>query len=252
MKYELRKEKEVVSSLVDINLELGLIGAQSIVQDNMCDYFKLIGADGPTMVPKCNCFFVVSKSKIKFNKMCKWQDGLIAESMIVGKSRIKLNLLTRLKDGDGNIVAECMQEMVPIDATTRSIKMLSDTLVPEDLEVSGESDMAFNRLVVDYEDVDACKVVAVDSGNVDFYKHTNNIEYIKMMLSSLSVEYLASHQIVEFEINYVTESRAGDVLTLYRKELDDGKVAFQLKRGNDVVTRALLSVCVRENRVDLF
>jgi len=172
--------------------------------------------------------------------------------LIVGKSRIKLNLLTSLKDDDGKIVAECMQEMVAIDATTRSIKMLSDTLVPEDLEVSGESDMAFNRLVIDYEDVDACKVVAVDSGNVDFYKHTNNIEYIKMMLSSLSVEYLASHQIVEFEINYVTESRAGDVLTIYRKELDDGKIAFQLKRGNDVVTRALISVCVRENKVDLF
>jgi hypothetical protein len=73
MKCIYEQPMKVLSSWTDINMELGLAQALSVVQDNMCEYFRELKCDGPTMVPVCNCFLVVTKTKIKFNKFLKGQ-----------------------------------------------------------------------------------------------------------------------------------------------------------------------------------
>ena len=233
---KITKEKEVVSSLTDCRLSMGLLETQSVIQDNMCDFFQEIGADGVRMVPIKNCFFVVTKSKIVFTKKLTWQDKFSATSEVSSMTRLKVNLCTELTSEEG-LVAVCVQEMVAIDADKRTPCLVASTLFPLDLECGKKCDLDFERMVVDIED--SCYVGShvVDVTNIDFYKHTNNMEYIRFMLTTLDLDYVLTHDIESFEIHYIAESRFGDELKIYRKEIDDGYY-FQINNGEKVVVKA--------------
>ena len=68
------QELKVLASSTDYSARVGLVGAISYLQDNMCDYFKYLGADGITMIPICQAFFVITKTKIKFHDLPKWAE----------------------------------------------------------------------------------------------------------------------------------------------------------------------------------
>lgn len=246
---KLIKEKEVVSALTDVNVCMGLLGTQSVIQDNMCDYFREIGSDGLLMIPVANCFFVVTKSKTVFRKTLSWRDKFVASSEPVSKTRLKFNLCTQLKCEDG-VVAECVQEMVAIDATTRSPRLIDTTLVPKDLECVSECGITFSRMMFEVSVDDLVATRKVDVTNVDFYKHTNNLEYIRFMLATLDLDYLINHKVAEFEIHYLIESRCCDVLDIYRKEVDEG-MYFQVNRGQDVIVKALIKFEERDAKDDI-
>ena len=245
------KEKEVVSALTDANITMGLLETQSVIQDNMCDFFKEIGADGLRMVPISNCFFVVTKSKTIFSKKLTWQDKFVASSEVSSMSRLKLNLCTELTSGEDN-VAVCLQEMVAIDADKRTPRLINTTLVPNDLECSKSCDIDFVRMQYEVSDEDVVGERYVDVTSVDFYKHTNNLEYIRFMLATLSLDYIVNHNIVDFEIHYISETHCGDRLTIYRKEVEDGGVYFQINRGESVMIKALMHVEDRDCELDEF
>ena len=94
MKKVYQQELKVLSTQLDMNAEMGLIGSLQVVQDNMCEFFEDLGCDGITMIPVCNSFFVVTKTKIVFNKNLHWLDKFKVDSQISSKTRIKLNLCT--------------------------------------------------------------------------------------------------------------------------------------------------------------
>jgi len=244
MKLIYEQDLKVLSSWTDTNIEMGLVQSLSVVQDNMCEFFRKLGCDGLTMVPVCNCFFVVTKTKIQFNNFLKWLDKFRLVSQISNKTRIKLNLCTDLIDESGNVFASCVQEMCAMDATERSLRMLNTTLVPEDLEVSKDSDIGFVRLNFDMTEDDLVFVKKVDVTNLDFYKHTNNVEYVRMMFSTLDLDFVTNNKVKDFEIHYVTESRFGNELKLYRR-ISDSSVTFEIRKGENVVVKALLNYEIR-------
>ena len=125
MKYVHEQNLKVLSSWTDTNVSMGLVQSLSVVQDNMCEFFKNINSDGITMVPVCNCFFVVTKTKIVFNDFIKWLDEFKIISQVSSKTKIKVNLHTDIIDKSGNLLAYCLQEMCPIDATERSLRLIS-------------------------------------------------------------------------------------------------------------------------------
>ena len=240
MKLIYEQDLKVLSSWTDTNVQMGLTQALSVVQDNMCEYFRELGCDGLTMVPICNCFFVVTKTKIRFNNFLQWLDKFKAISQISNKSKIKLNLNTDLIDNNGDTFASCVQEMCAMDATERSLRMLNTTLVPEDLEVSGKTDLNFVRMSFELAEEDRVLTKKVDVSNLDFYKHTNNVEYVRLMFSTLDLDFVTKNMVKDFEIHYVTESRFGDELKLYRK-FEKDNVCFEIKKGENVVVKAVLN-----------
>jgi len=236
MKVVYKQDLKVMSSWLDTNTQLGLVGSLQVVQDNMCEYFKKIGSDGPTMIPVCNSFFVVTKTKICFNKFLNWLDGFSLISEVASKTRVKVNLCTDIVASNGQVVASCVQEMCPIDATLRNIRMINSTLFPQDLEPTKTTDISFQRMLFELDEEDFVFEKIVDISNLDFYKHTNNVEYVKFMLSALDLEFVSNMKINDFEIHYISESRFGDKLKVYRR-FEENSVLFEIKRNGELVVK---------------
>ena len=229
----------VNSTWTDVNINMGLLPTLAVVQDNMCEYFKLLGCDGLTMVPACDCFLVVTKNKIHFNDFIQWLDEFKITSEISGLTRIKLLLETNITNKDGKVIATCEQEMCAMDNTLRKIRMLDTTLVPKDLEVTKEQLLNFERMSFDLSEENFVENRDVKVVNLDFYKHTNNIEYVRMMLSLVDLKFLEENIITDFEIHYISESKFGDVLELY-KQIEEDKICFEIKKDGKALTKAML------------
>ena len=240
MKNIFEQKMKVGASLTDTNIDLGLVQSLFVVQDSMCEFFKNIGCDGLTMIPACNSFLVVTKTKIKFFNNLQWLDEFVVRSEISSKSRVRLNLTTEVLSKDNVVVCLCNQEMCAVDATARTLRMLNTTLVPDDLEITKECEMAFEKLNCVVQEKDLIKTHRVDVTNLDFYKHTNNVEYVKLMISTLDLDFVSNNKIEEFEIHYIAESRFGNELKIYRI-IENDYVYFEIKHEEGLVVKAVLT-----------
>lgn len=239
MKNILEQKMKVSASLTDVNIEMGLVPSLSVVQDNMCEFFKNIGCDGLAMVPVCNCFFVVTKTKIKFNNFLTWLDEFNCKTEICGKSRVRLQLSTEFTK-KGTLIATSIQELCAMDADQRSLRTIETTLLPKDIEVTSSSDMEFSRLTFDMSEANLVKTHSVDCTNLDFYKHTNNVEYVRIMLSTLNLNFLVSNVITDFEIHYVNECRFGDELKIYKNKTNEC-IDFEVRKNDVIIVKAKLN-----------
>lgn len=234
-----KRDLKVEASLTDVNIQFGLIPALTVAQDNMCEYFRQIGCDGITMIPVKNCFFVLTKSKIKFENFATWLDRFSANTELVSKSKIRVSLQTDF-DADDKHLATCMHEMCAMDATERTLRAVETTLMPEDLETTKSADFAFEKMSFELTGEDMVGMHRVNVGNLDFYKHTNNLQYVQIMFSTLGLPFVENMVVEDFEIHYIAETRNGDVLAIF-KRVEEDKVLFQISNvDNKCIAKAVL------------
>lgn len=248
MKKVFEQNIKVLASQIDLKTEMGLVQSLCIIQDNMCEYFKDLKCDGITLIPQCGCFFVVTKTKVHFNKFAKWLDVFKVSTELFDTSRIVVNLETIFTDNDsGEVFVTCHQELCAMDKESRKLRMINTTPFPSDLDCkSNDVGKVFSRFAVDYSSEDLVDTVVVKNVNIDMYRHTNNVEYVKFIMSTFNIDFVLGNDITDFEIYYVSESKLGDKLDIYRKNIDD-EIYFEIRREEVVCVRAKLSVM----RVDI-
>ena len=235
---------KVSASMCDVNVQMGLLQSMQVAQDNMCEYYKNIGCDGLTMAPICNCFFVVSKIKIHFQKYLSWLDEFSTISELVELSRIKMSLETEFKDKAGSVFATCVHQMCAMDSDTRALRAVNTTLVPTDLETTKSTPIQFTKFNAEMTDENYVKTISIELPNVDFYRHTNNVEYVRLILSCLDVDFMDNYFISDFEIHYLAESKFGEKLALYKKVLGD-EIFFEIRREDKVINKSVMKVIKR-------
>ncbi len=242
MNSNFKQDVKVLSSMTDANAEVGLSFALSYLQDNMCEYFFSMGCDGISMIPRANCFWVMTKTKIKFNNKIKWLDRVTLETDLIKKSPARLVLANNIIGADGCPAIEGIQEICAMDSESRKIRLIKTTLLPEDIEVNEglNSDMEFGKMEEELGEDYLQKNITIDSRNIDYFGHTNNVEYVKIMLSTFDAEILKKLSPKTFEIHYIHESRYGENLSVYRKEFGK-EYLFEIKCGERVVCKSRLT-----------
>lgn len=229
--------------MTDANANVGLTHTLSYLQDNMCEYFKSLGCDGITMIPIAKCFWVMTKTKVKFNSTIRWMDNITLETDLCKETSIRLNILNNILDDNGNLLVEGMQEICAIDSETRRVRGVESTILPRGIEIDEGKIPALNFVKFDEEldDKFYVKNITVDSRNIDFFGHTNNVEYARFMLSTFTGDEVKNLVPDEFEIHYIAESREGDELSIYRKDIG-GSYYFEIKNKNRVICKAMLII----------
>lgn len=242
MNSNFKQNVKVLSSMTDANAEVGLSFALSYLQDNMCEYFYNMGCDGISMIPRANCFWVMTKTKIKFNNKIKWLDRVTLETDLIKKSPARLVLANNVLGADGSTLIEGIQEICAMDSESRKIRLIKTTLLPEDVEVNNglNEGMEFGKMEEELSEENLVKVITVDSRNIDYFGHTNNVEYVKIMLSTFDAEALKNLSPKAFEIHYIHESKYGEKLNVYREKMDN-EYLFEVKCGERVVCKSRLT-----------
>jgi acyl-ACP thioesterase len=221
-------------------MQMGILSSLGVAQDNMCEFFKAIKCDGPTMIPKTNCFFVMLKNKIHINDFKSWLDEFSVRTELVSQTRIRLSVQTKFLDDSGSVFATCLQEMCPMDVTTRKERMVADTTLPEDMELTDNAELNFEKMTFDLSEENLVQTKQIDATNIDIYKHTNNLEYVRFMLSTFDMDFIENNTLTDIEIHYICESRFGDNLKIFRR-IENDVIYFQINNGDKVITKAIVN-----------
>lgn len=242
MKTRYEQRVKVLSAMTDCKAQVGITNALCYLQDNMSEYFKSLGCDGPTMIKEAGCFWVMTKTKIKFNSNINWLDYVSLLTDICKKTAVRINIVNSILDDRGNIAVEGIQEICAVDSSTRKLRPVGTTTLPQDIEIDDYSNisLSFTKLEEELGEDKFIKSVAIDSRYIDFFGHTNNVEYAKILLSTFTSCEIKKLNVKEFEIHYISESREGEELSVYRDDLAYGYY-FEIKSGERVVCKAVLS-----------
>ena len=223
---KLIRERKLDASLCDTKVRIAVLGALQIVEDAITEMMSKQKIDGVTTQEKYGAVWVFTKNRLVFLNEAKWTDDLEIECFMATKSLVKMNAQTIIKKGDID-VAYSTVEMCALDQKAEKIRKVSEVGIDESIQFYGSKyDANFSKNTqIELEKVDSVKV---RSTNIDFCHHTNNMEYIRFLLNTYTVEELENSIIKEIEIDYINQSFEGQILDIYKKTVEN-KDIFEIK-----------------------
>ena len=224
----------------DRKISLSLLDSFYLIQDMMTEYFGFFKSDNIILKRENNAIWVLTKTKVHFNNLPVWRDVVEGTVFTTNIKPIRIGTETQFKDKDNNILFYANQETCAIDLDNRKIKKLSTVNYPKDLEIiEGINKEKYLKLNDEFTIDDKVSEQIVNSTDIDFSHHTNNVAYIRFILNSLSSEFLDNCKVTDFEIHYINETKEGQKLEIYRK-LKDTDVEFLIKENDREIVRANL------------
>ena len=211
-------------------------------QDVASRHAMFLGIDDFSLLKKDNALWVVSKTKVKINKLPRWNDEISIRTWPMGAEGVRCNRCYQIIK-DGEVFINGITEWVIIDAETRHLRKVESTSYPNDIEWIKEKsiDEKFRKFKDDFTENDFINKRIVRSGDIDVTHHTNNVTYITMLLDTFTVKELENMTLKEIEVSYLSESLEGETLSIYRKDNEDGHYFSIKKDDGKIVLMAFLS-----------
>ncbi len=236
---ELVLNTTILSGQCDTLMRFKTEAAFMTFQDVAGTHAVFIGVDDRSILKKDNALWVISKTKMKINSLPLWDEEVTVRTWPMGAEGVRCNRCYQIKKGD-EVLINAISEWVIIDATTRALRKVETTSYPNDIDWIQEKSIEerFRRFKDDFNDEDLVYKRLVRSGDIDVTHHTNNVTYITMLLDTFSVKELESKQWEDVEVSYLNESFEGEILSIYRKEKEDGYYFSIKKEDGKVVLMA--------------
>ena len=240
MSTEYKSKYEINYTYLNQDMELGLTNTVELVQSILTDYFISFGSDNETIKNKNNALWVLSKTKIHFDKIPKWKEYVDGNSYTTKIKPIRVEMETVFYDDKDEYLFGVKQEICPIDIDTRKIRKIDSIEYPKDMETKEAFDKeAYFKLNEQFTENDFLYEQKIYSSDIDFSKHTNNAVYVRLISNVLTCDFIDKNQITDFQINYINESKEGQVLKIYKKERKQ-EMEFLIKESDREIARAIL------------
>jgi len=235
-----KSEFQVETSMLD-SYSMSIVSFLGAMQDAMTNHMKELGVDGVTVKAKYNALWVAAKAKIKFYRRPLWLEKVSLETWVLKPPLCKCERFFRFKSGE-ELIAEASNEMCVLNYDTRRIKKVSTVNYPENkIEWRTETlcDYPYSNISEDFTEEDCVYEKKVMQSDIDFSRHTNNVSYVRIVTDALPVQYFRDHEADFFEIHYISESKEGEKLKIYKREKTCGyEFAVKGEDGRTVVKAA--------------
>ena len=215
-----KKQQIVGSTQVGADAKLSVMGLFGVVETAITEFMGTLKIDGVTLRRKYNAFWVFTKNRIKIFNSLDWGETFNAESFISSISSAKMVVDTAIKTLKGEIVAYSSCEMCVLDIAKGRIRRTSTVGIDENFVVE-QAQMPVDFTKIDDVNLPIVETVTVRSTNIDFCQHCNNVEYLRFLLNTYSVEQLVSRPIREIQVCYVNQSYEGNTLTVHKQSTDN-------------------------------
>ena len=228
----------------DPNGCLSILGALTIVEDMVTATLDQMGINGIKMRSAYGALVVFSKNHVQFLQPIKWQDQVTVTCYISSKSLARLNVDVCVKNKAGQIAMYARTEVCAVDIESARIRRLDTVGISEHLKVYAPlHTMEWNTFSGAGTLVDTVKV---RTGNIDYAGHTNNVEYIRLLLNTFTLEEWRGGIVPrELQIVYANQSFLGDSLSIYcENRQSDGATSservYTIKKDEQDVLRCAL------------
>lgn len=236
---KLIKNQKVDASLTDSLANLSVIGIFQIVENTVTELFGELSYDNITMKKKYNAIWVFAKTKIKILENIAWSNDFSAVCFISSMTRATISVDVAIKNKSDKLCVYSRVELCAMDLQTERIRKLSTIDIDDSFTMEKpETDIAFTRF--NTGKLPECGQVQVKYTNIDFSRHTNNIEYIRFMLNTYSVQELETKPIKEMEVLYKNQSFENDLLTICKGSLGEDDI-FLVQKDDRVIVRGRIA-----------
>ncbi|MCQ2381718.1 MAG: thioesterase [Clostridia bacterium] len=194
---------------------LSLVGALTLIEDVVTATMAEMHIDGFTLRKNYGALVVFSKNHLKFLQSIQWQDEISISCFVSSKSAARMNLDVCIKKS-GKIAMYARTEVCAVDAqTARMRRWDTSSAVQKICIVPAPYDLTWNSMEGVGNLVDT---VTVRTGNIDYAGHTNNVEYIRLLLNTFTIDEWRSMAPQELQVAYLNQSFLGDTLSIYQSE----------------------------------
>lgn len=230
-----RKSGNIGSGHIGVDTQLSVMGAFRIVEDTVTEMMAALKIDGLTVKKQYNAMWVFTKNRIKLLKPLQWGDNYSVESFITAFSLVKLYIETAIKNHSGEVVVYSKIELCALDLGTGRIKKTSEVGLNETF-IKEPALMNIEFTKFNDGNLPQIECVTVRSTNIDFSHHTNNVEYVRLLLNTYSVAEILNNPIKEIEVCYISQSFENDVLQIF-KSTDGNKNILRIEKENKPIVR---------------
>lgn len=219
-------------SKVDNTVFLSFDSIFDMQQIAITEFFKTIDFDNLTMKNKYNCAWVITKTKLKINKLPYWGNDIKTKTYITNIKPVKTDVETAIYDMDDNLLMVIKDEMCVIDLDLRKIRRLKDFSFTE----QPLSESIFNDAyeAIDESNLELFDNVKVKFCDIDCTNHTNNVSYLRFIMNSLGKDFFNNVNIKMVDMHYKHESLIDEKLDIYKSDKNN-IVDILIKRNDDPI-----------------
>ncbi len=234
------KDYKINYSEVDQDLKLGVYESFNLAQDTVTDYYASFGGDNIIVKNNDNAVWVVSKTKVHFNKFPLWADVIKGICYTTKIKPIRVEVEIAFKNIDDEVLFVMNQESCVLDVETRKIRKINTITYPSDMEVEQSlTQDGYLKLNDQFTEDNLAYEQKIYSQDIDYSRHVNNAIYVRYIMNALSCDFLSKNKITDFEIHYINESKEGQILKIYKKE-ENKNIRFLIKDDEKEIIRANL------------
>lgn len=232
---KLIKNQKVGASITDPLANLSVIGIFQIVENAVTELLGELAFDNITMKKKYNLVWVFAKNRVKILENMAWNEEFHTICFISSIKGATLNVDVAIKKGTEKLCVYSRIELCVLELLTERIKKISVLGIDDGTVVEKpEINMAFTK---SYKgELSENGYVQVKYTNIDFSRHTNNIEYIRFMLDTYTVREMEMRPIKEMEVIYTGQSFENDVLAICKGSFGEKDIVM-LKKEDKVVAK---------------
>lgn len=224
------QKRKISSAFIDSTVKMGIAQSVLMVQDNLTECFNMLGCDGVIYREKFNAFWVFTKTKLHFYRRPDWREEITASTFPIDNEGFRTHINTVLKDKDDKILIAANQETCVLDMEKHRPMKLTNLPYPKDNFPAAQVNEPFEKFKAEFTEDDFVYAQVIRAQHIDMSHHMNNIEYIKLGLNVFTDDFLESHEAKELEVHYTGESKEGQTLRIYRKDLED-KTFVEIKES---------------------
>ena len=180
---------------------------------------------------KSNTAWILSRVHVEFVDTPKWREDITLTTWHKGLHRLFFLRDFLLTDGEGNVKVKAATSWLVLNLETRRLvrdpKLIEEGTVCTDNVTAAPADKVVMPKDVEAEFVMEHRVAYSD---VDTNGHTNNAMYMQWAMDALDYELASSRPVKEFTINFNHETKAGEVVSIYRAVVErDGDVCVYVE-----------------------
>lgn len=238
MKYTLRQV--VGAGACDPSGRLSVLGALTLVEDAVTAVMAKMKIDGITVRREYGALMVFAKNHVRFLQPIQWQDKITVSCFVSSKSAARLSVDVCVKKA-GAIALYARTDVCAVDAQNGRIRRLETVGVGKQVSpVRPPYELTWAPFDGEGKLVDT---VAVRTANIDYAGHTNNVEYIRLLLNTFTLDEWRGIAPRELQVAYLNQSFLGDQLLIYRR---DNEIAatherlFTVKKDTQDVLRCAI------------
>jgi acyl-ACP thioesterase len=229
---------------VDFNNKMKVSSLFNFMQEAASNSANTQGFGYDDMVAK-QLYWVISRAKIEFSSFPVLDEEIIIETWPRTTDKLYAIRDFIIYHQDKTEIARATTSWLMINgASMRPQRLNSSQITFAILEEKIAVEALCEKLELNKENkTETINTVKIGYNDIDINQHVSNVKYVELIFNAYPIELLKKKQISKFEINFMTESKHDDVLTIKRaEEVNSNATSFCFEAYNQNDKQVVMAI----------